>query len=275
MAKINDYNTRLKIQHNWNIYKIWMIWYTSDYGYNIQDFSCFDEQNYIASKIKIQWWWQWNIKSIKLNPEHTYNVSVSKPKISHHFDWKSHISWHNITSWYFEDGSSKGLSIKSFDLLSKNDWWPIFVFNIWSNAIEKFKIEKQITEKKKQLIFNWDEIDDCRKEKNDIFDYVLEWYYIPKRDFERNEKTAKSIEIQHPSYGTIEAYPVAFPLEIPWIIFIYINKSDTHDEGNHFSITWVPGLKDSNGDWEVLSLTANQWEENIYQSLNRDIKKED
>lgn len=275
MSKVNEFNTRLKILHKWKMYKIWMIWYTSDYGYNIQDFSCFDEQNYIASKIQIQWWTQWIPQNVTAIPEMTYNISISKPKISHHFDWKSHISWHNITSWYFEDGSDKGLSIQSYDLLNKNDWWPIFVFNIWSNAIKKFKIEEKINEKKKQVIFNWDKIDDYRKEQNDTFDYVLEWYYISKHEFERNEKTSKSIKIQHPNYGAIDLYPIAFPLEAPWIIFIYINKSNTHDGGNHFSIIWTPGIKNSSGNWEILSLTANQWEENIYQSLNRDIKKED
>lgn len=270
MSKITKFNTRLAIYHEWKVYKIAVIWYSKDWWYFIKDFSNINDVSYIATKVKVGNSWK-RINKFKFNYEDTYRINISKPKLSHHFNWNAHISWENIISWYNDDWTPKWLSIKSMHLLWKNDWGPLFSICIWSKIIEKFEIldMDNIDFNKPQIIFNEWVCLDLRENKNNInYSYVIDWYYIPKNEIPENAKLEEWLIKNHPNFWFIPVFPISTPLEIPWVIVVHYRRDIYAKNPNFFSFWWAPWIVDENWNWEQLWIMMNITDKKIYKNLD-------
>lgn len=272
MWKITKHNTRICIFHEGKIYKISLIWYSKDGGYFIQDFSDFWKMNYIVTKIKVLWNMGEKIKNIWCNYEDTYTVKLSKPKLSHHFDGKAHISWNNITSWYYENWDAKWLSIQSMHLMWKNDGWPLFSINVWSKIIEEFE-ELELTDKifKKPHMILSDKtcLNLLEDKENKNYAYVIDWYYIPKSDIPVDWDIENWLIKMHPNFWPIPVFPIDIPLEIPGIIVIHYRKDSCFEDPNFFSFWGAPWLINDEWNWEQIVVIWNIEDIDIHKTLDR------
>ena len=177
MSVLKKYTCRICITHEWKIYKLFSIGYYPDGWYFITDLSQVNWWNYIASKIHYNPIWKERRKSflLPIDYNNTYYFWVRNPKISHHIDWKAHISWNWIKSWYDSNGEAKWLSIKSWSLHKGNDGWPMFIFNIWVNSLKNFT-EITLTDEKlnknMHLLLNQEMLVDLRKNNDHKYNYL-------------------------------------------------------------------------------------------------------
>lgn len=273
---IDKFNCRICLVHEKIIYKLFILWFSQDGWYFISDLSEIPGLSYLASKIRISWKKLREEETIVPNFENTYVVELSKPKISHHLNWRAHISWTNITSWYNTDWTSKWLSIESFHLSWTNDGWPIFVFSISLDILTNFPkidIDDNVL-KKTHLIINTEIISDIRKNIKENYWYAIEWYYIPKSKVSEDLQLPTKIIKVHPIYWKINLVLIPTPPNMPWLIALWCIKEPLLSKNNICSFSWAPWVIDDDGSRESLWLIINtkgrdKWSKKNFRTLDR------
>lgn len=208
--------------------------YTKDGWFFIQDRIRINQEN---KKCLI-----WKYKSDVLNnwerilTPHYYAMTSGDIKFTHHFDWNAHISWRWVISWYNEDGSPKGASIKSFNLNKTNDWGPMFSIMFWWN-INVFRdtslwdiiLEPLIREKFEKL--NWK-----------YYGLILEFFYIPKSlIIWDNWIESDYINFYSSVEWWVKLRIIPSPKHHPWCIWVvcsYIKHG--HISEVWFTMSWAP-----------------------------------
>lgn len=273
MSKLKDYPCRICIYHQWKIYKLFTVGYYQDGGYFITDLSQTSWYTYIASKIHLSW--KNKIRepiSIPTDMENTYSILLNNPKISHHIDWNAHISWTGIISWYYEDGSPKWLSIKSWDLHWYNDGWPMFGFNFWLKILEDFpeiKMDDSKLFKKYHLIINGPIIVDLRKDSTEDFDYIIEGYYIHKNHLPKDMQDWMLIPKLHPTYGLVWLVPIHSPIESPYIFWILCIKDPLCNNSECFSYAGAPWVINEDWSWDLLCVYLTKEDTTKFVTLDK------
>lgn len=236
----NNLCYRICLNHKNNTYRLFNIWYLSDWSYYINDVLDRDHK-YIATKIWIPMnMWREETCNVKRDDKHTYKIEVFKPKISHHISWKAQISWYWILSWFDEANKAKWLSIESYNLLSStNDWGPIFIFNIWIEILKDLPTislfdEKQLS--KNYMLIQKGLIIDLSK-KNNKYNYVVEWFHILK-----NKNILNNSYKIYPKYWKIPLQILQTPDHIPYCIWIVCVKDPRAYNPKIITYWWAPGV---------------------------------
>ncbi len=195
---------------------------------------------------------------------------MKKPKLSHHIDGKAHISWNWIISWYDKNWKSKWMSIKSFNLNSKNDWWPVFWFHIKKEYLNLFKkmdfweLNKNLRKKKSHLIIPEKFL--LNYKKNNKIDYIwIEWFYFHKSELPKSfykDWINDYLYKQHPIYWEIKLYPLATPDQCPYIfgLFFYLPSLLPKEKNTKyipFVFWWSPWEIKSDWSWECINIMYN------------------
>ncbi len=269
MSNVKKYNCRICIYDNEKIYKIATIWYLKDCGYFITWLFNHPDFEYIASKIsnkgqienKIS---EGSIFHVPFDEKNMFTLTLNKPKISHHLDWTAHISWDWIRSWYYDDGTPKWLSIESWNLHNSNDWWPLFWFYIWSELLHFFEpveLDEKILNKP-HFLFPWEKCHDLRKNKEEPFMYVIDWFYMHKSELPDDMKDWITFLKQHKKYWLMEFFPIKSPPEAPYILLLHVSRKNLNYSNNTlFSYSWAPWIIQKDWSWECLWLIiAKKWE---------------
>ncbi len=257
--KLSDYILRVCIYHEKKIHKIFALWYTSDGGYFIKWLCKKPNHKYLISKINFKPSVPiGEVQLVKEDKEHTYTTSCLDPKITHHIDGKCHISGPWIMSWYNTDGSPKWIFVKSWTLKGPNDWWPMFVFNIWLENmpfLPEIDIQDKSLDKKYHLILNEEILVDRRKSNEETYNYLIEWYYLHKSKLPDYMSDWVLYIKEHPLYGLFPLMPVHSPSQCPYIFAIwYIREPTIWSDLNTFSYAWAPGLGQENWSRDNLGM---------------------
>jgi len=277
---IRDCTCRISIAHKDTIYKILSIWYHKDGGYYISDLGN-ESFDYLAMKLSTDIKaedkdWIFYIPYTK-NP--AYSIKLRKPKISHHIDWTSHISGEWINSGYSEDGTSKGLSLKSFELTGYNDWWPVFCCSVRADSLEKFqniKLSELEDDNKLFKKFHLTIPTGNLPYINGPFNYIIEWYYIHKShlpDSEFMNEHKPLFNKVHPRFWNITLCPIYSPEVSPYIFGIHLRKEKLIWPNTPILSFWAcPGIVRDDGNWDTITLSVHDKEPEIDKiSLNYDI----
>lgn len=259
MSKINDYNCRICVKFNWEIYKIFTIWYYKDWWYFIWDLFNNSAYKYLASKVYLN---NNNLTSItNIDNDNTYNIELVTPKISHHIDWNCHISGYWVKSWYDSEWKPKWLYNLSWNLNFPNNWGPIFSFNIWSNMLKFFnKITlNEKTSKKYHLIFPL---------KDFLNNLIIEWFYIHKTQLPDNMNDSVFFIKNIQGRDSLIIKPIKSPETSPYVIWLSIRDNLKNINTDIFSYNWGPSIIDEK--WWFSNLTLLLTKSNIekYKTLN-------
>lgn len=257
MTKLSDYIRRICICHNEVIYKIFTLWFSSDGGYFIKDLCSTNNHKYIISKVHYKPTEPfWESQAIPRDKENTYTISCNDPKITHHIDWNCHVSGTWIRSWFNADGTPKGVHVLSWNLYYWNDGWPMFIFNIWLSILKSFPItslDEPKMHKCPHVTLNENIIIDLTNGDTN-YNYILEWYYIQKKDLPDNMKTWMLCVKEHPTYGLFPLIPLYSPPESPYIFAIGCIRDNAAVEPDFFSYGGAPWITQEDGSRDMLSI---------------------
>ncbi len=193
------------------IKQVFIIWNTKDGWFYIKDLLRLNSKN---NKCKIV--------VLPFNTKNTWTSRVQakykaftswEVKLTHHFDGRAHISGTGILSWYLEDWTPKGASIKSFPLSENNDWWPVFTFLVWGlkkNWRDGSREDIVLVPSKKNIHPNhiWKELNG----------YVVKWFYILKNSIIPNNPIPSQVIYHSPVEGDILVNIVQSPDDCLWVI---------------------------------------------------------
>ncbi len=296
MTNIRDYNCRICVNYENFIYKILTIWYHKDWWYYISDLwnEYFD---YTATKVKT------DIKNTDKNWDFfipfsnlkQYSINLKKPKISHHIDWNSHISWDWILSWFDSNNNAKWLWLKSFNLNWYNDWGPVFWCSVKLSELDKFKKIKisnsfnqlnldknwknflnkyHVTLPINKLLTKFSFINKIFwKKVYNIFNSCLyiDWYYIHKSDLPSAEYLNKNnyIFTKLSNWIKIRLLPIKSPDNCPYVFWIHFRIDNIYNNSPILYFWASPWLKEDDWNWEIITLSVYDEKPNVkFTSLN-------
>lgn len=253
-----NFNTKVYLTHQDKIYSIFYLGFLKEGGFFITNLFNSLEFNYIVKKVRIIGDsfinGQKNIGKGTIIERYSIDGSNS-PKISHHLDGRAHVSGNGIISGYDESGKPKGLSIKSFPLNICNDGGPIAVFQIGINNLIKNKEITEINFKKKFIILNEKNAKDLRSSIKEKYEYVIEIYYILKKDLPSNFKFFKTKTTKlHPTYGLLNLLVIPTPRNCPGCMGIVLIKYNLLVDDDIISFNMSPSEHYKNNTWDVISI---------------------
>ncbi len=232
---------KISIEYGDNYYPIFLLGYTAEGGFFIQDIIN-DGKNFmilVHTIDPIQMAKFGKIYVSKKNCEFWY--SKKSPKLTHHADGNVQISGNGITSGFykfFKGKGPKGVLLKGVDLNKRNnDGGPILTFYLKNfSEIVPYKSEGIVIKKSEQII---DFFNKPKNEEDKAFS--VEIFYFSKEFIKKNLGMDGNFSCRHPNYGVVPFKHIPSTEKSPGGIGIFTSVS-SRDEPGKFTFSMTGGV---------------------------------